>query len=127
MATGWVERWRDVIAAKPELPGVWRRRDGGFRVRGRATDPRTGKLREINWALPQFSRPREAFAWLQTELDKVRAGATTNTGAVGRTRVNAGYSAWSSAPNIPLSRLMVPTRGSSFRQRRVTRRSASEP
>ncbi|MCA9675618.1 MAG: site-specific integrase [Myxococcales bacterium] len=115
-----------MIAAKPELPGVWRRRDGGFRVRGRATDPRTGKLREINWALPQFSRPREAFAWLQTELDKVRAGATTNDApqtaprfheyaadvfarklALGRIRSEAGKAKWSSV----LKKHLVPAFG----------------
>lgn len=71
----WVERWRDVIAAEPELPGVWRRQQGGFRVRGRATDPRTAKMREVNWALPNISKARDAFAWLQAELEKIRTGA----------------------------------------------------
>src|SRR5688500_17688846 len=72
--TEWVERWRDVIAAEPELPGVWRRQEGGYRVRGRTTDPRTGKMREINWALPNVTRARDAFAWLQVELEKIRSG-----------------------------------------------------
>lgn len=30
MAT-WVNRWNDWIAPEAELPGVWQRRDGGFR------------------------------------------------------------------------------------------------
>lgn len=68
----WVTRWRDVIAAEPELPGVWRRRDGGYHVRGRVLDPRTGKLREVNRELPDVPRARDAFAFLQTELDKIR-------------------------------------------------------
>jgi hypothetical protein len=70
----WVERWRDVIAPEPELPGVWRRQEGGFRVRGRTTDPRTGKMREVNWALPNVAKARDAFAWLQAELEKIRSG-----------------------------------------------------
>jgi hypothetical protein len=72
----WVERWRDVVARDPELPGVWRRQAGGFRVRGRTTDPRTGKLREVNWALPNVSKARDAFTWLQAELEKINNGTT---------------------------------------------------
>lgn len=71
----WVERWRDVIASEPELPGVWRRQQGGFRVRGRAIDPRTAKMREVNWALPNVGKARDAFTWLQAELEKIRSGA----------------------------------------------------
>jgi hypothetical protein len=63
----WVERWRDVIADEPELPGVWRRQGGGFHVRGRTIDPRSGRMREINWALPNLSKARDAFACLQGE------------------------------------------------------------
>lgn len=72
----WIERWRDVIASEPELPGVWRRQAGGFRVRARTTDPRTGKMREVNWALPNVARARDAFTWLQAELEKIRIGTT---------------------------------------------------
>jgi hypothetical protein len=74
----WVERWRDVIATEPELPGVWRRQAGGFRVRGRAVDPRTGNMREVNWALPNVSKARDAFAWLHAELEKIRSGAVAD-------------------------------------------------
>jgi hypothetical protein len=70
----WVERWRDVIAKESSLPGVWRRQAGGFRVRGRTTDPRTGKTREVNWVLPQVTKAREAFAMLQQELDRIAQG-----------------------------------------------------
>ncbi|MCX5746627.1 MAG: hypothetical protein NT062_29470, partial [Proteobacteria bacterium] len=71
----WVERWHDVIAAKPESPGVWRRRDGGFHIRARATDPRTGKLREVNRVLLDCKRAREASAVLEAELERVRRGS----------------------------------------------------
>ena len=40
----WIRRWNDDIAPTG-IPGVWRRKDGGFRVRGRITDPRTGQRR----------------------------------------------------------------------------------
>ena len=70
--SGWVERWRDVIAAKPELPGVWRRRDGGYHVRARVKDPRTGQMKEINRALGDAAKARDAFAWLQTEIARAR-------------------------------------------------------
>ena len=71
--TTWIERWNDTIASEAELPGVWRRKDGGFRIRGRTIDPRTGKLRGINRALPDCKRAREAAVALETELARVRA------------------------------------------------------
>jgi len=71
----WVERWRDVIAKEPELPGVWRRQGGGFHVRGRTVDPRTAKMREVNWALPNVAKARDAFSWLHGELEKIRSGS----------------------------------------------------
>lgn len=78
----WVSRWGDVIAAKPDAPGVWRRKAGGFRVRGRVTDPRTGKLREVNRALPDARTKRDAVAILSAELAKVAAGEAERTGAL---------------------------------------------
>jgi hypothetical protein len=80
----WVERWRDVIADEPELPGVWRRQGGGFHVRGRTIDPRSGKMREINWALPNLSKARDAFAWLQAELEKIRSGVVAEQPSLAR-------------------------------------------
>jgi len=72
--TQWIYRQRDWIAPEQELPGVWRRRDGGYHIRGRARDPRTGKLREVERALPDAAKAREAFAVLQAELETIRAG-----------------------------------------------------
>jgi len=80
--TEWVERWRDVIATEPELPGVWRRQAGGFHVHARTLDPRTGKMREVNWALPNVTKARDAFAWLQAELEKIRAGTVASQPSV---------------------------------------------
>ena len=70
----WIERWKDVIAAEPELPGVWRRQAGGYHVRARVIDPRTTKMREVNLVLPHVSRARDAYAMLQAEVEKIRAG-----------------------------------------------------
>lgn len=39
----WVTRWRYEIATKPVRKGIWRLRQGGFLLRTRATDPRSGK------------------------------------------------------------------------------------
>lgn len=78
----WITRWKDVIAVDPELPGVWRRRDGGFHVRARVTDPRTGKMREVNRELPEVPNARAALVWLQTELNKIKSGAVDASPAV---------------------------------------------
>jgi hypothetical protein len=71
----WVRRWGDWISAQPELPGVWRRRAGGYRIRGRVTDPKTGLLRGVNRALPECRRAREAASVLEQELELIRTGA----------------------------------------------------
>jgi integrase len=124
----WIERWRDVIASEPELPGVWRRQEGGFRVRGRTTDPRTGKMKEINWALPNVAKARDAFAWLQSELERVRSGVVIEQPSqspkfhafaanvfqrkldLGKIRSEAGRAKWSSI----LDQHLVPEFGDLF-------------
>jgi hypothetical protein len=78
----WVSRWRDWIAPEPELPGVWKRRDGGFRIRGRAVDPRTGKLREVKRVLADCRRARDAYNELEAELASVREGRLATTSAM---------------------------------------------
>ena len=45
-ANPWVTRWRYEMEAKPIRPGIFRLREGGFFVRARAMDPRTGKDRQ---------------------------------------------------------------------------------
>lgn len=75
----WVSRWGDSIAREPEAPGVWKREDGGYHIRGRATDPRTRKLREVNRALPDCKRASKAAAILEGALDEIRAGTSRPT------------------------------------------------
>jgi hypothetical protein len=76
--TKWIKRWKTWIAAAPTLPGVWRRKEGGFLVRGRAIDPRTGKTREIQRVLAGMT-PGAAHQWLCDEIDNLRAGVLRAT------------------------------------------------
>ena len=71
----WIRRWNTWTAPRPSKPGVWRRKEGGFLVRGRAVDARTGKLREVKFMV-QGQDALEAFTLLQEELRKVREGAS---------------------------------------------------
>lgn len=71
MKTKYVNRWGYMISEKPTLPGVWRRKEGGFLVRGRATDPRTKKQHEVMRAL-DGDDPAAAHQHLQGLLTAVR-------------------------------------------------------
>jgi integrase len=69
----WIVRWRYAIAPKPSKPGVWRRKEGGFLVRGRAVDHRTGRMREVLKTIEGVDASG-AYRFLQVELGKVRSG-----------------------------------------------------
>lgn len=73
----WVMRWRYEVSAKPVLPGVWRRKEGGFVVRGRAVDP-AGRTRELVRPVEATS-PDEARAMLRAELERLRHPTPTET------------------------------------------------
>jgi site-specific recombinase XerD len=72
-ATKWIERWKYEIAPKPSRPGVWRLRGGGYLVRGRVTDFRTGKQREVMRAVKDTDAAG-AYRLLQEALDEARSG-----------------------------------------------------
>lgn len=74
MAVRWVMRWGMEMATDSALPGVWRRRAGGYIVRARVTNPKTGRLTEVLRALPDAPSATAAFAVLQEEREKVRNG-----------------------------------------------------
>ena len=74
----WVQKWNSWIAPKPSKPGVWRRKEGGFLVRGRAVDSRTGRMKEVRFNV-EATDALEAFTLLQSELKKVRTGETTSS------------------------------------------------
>ena len=51
----WVRRWRYVMAPTSR-PGIWRLKDGGYFVRVRVTDPRTGRRVQCARALRGVER-----------------------------------------------------------------------
>ncbi len=63
----WVTRWRYEMSAKPVRPGIWRLRSGGFFVRSRVTDRRTGRRRTVSAVLRETTTPAAA----QRELDRL--------------------------------------------------------
>ncbi len=70
--THWKKQWKHWV--KPtRLPGIWKMQEGGFIARQRVTDPSTGRLRELKKVFPQGTE-HDAYAWLQTEKQRVRAG-----------------------------------------------------
>lgn len=79
--TEWVLRWRMLVSKTPVLPGVYRRKEGGFVVRGTVTDPRrinpkTNKprVREVIRVLPAEKSPARALAQLEdAKLEARRA------------------------------------------------------
>jgi hypothetical protein len=71
-------KWRDVgksrrIALTETLPGVWRAEGGGWWVRGRTRDPKTGKRREVNRFL-DLGSARAAYDWLHEQLAAISQG-----------------------------------------------------
>jgi hypothetical protein len=73
--TKFVRRWRSWIAPRPMLPGVFRRRSGGFLIRGRAFDRRTGKRVEFKITLDQPGMNAiEAARIREEEIQRIRSG-----------------------------------------------------
>ncbi len=75
----WVRKWNSWVDPRPELPGVYRRKEGGFLVRGRVIDPKTRSMRQVVRNLPDLAEPEQARLWLKTELDSIRRGASRST------------------------------------------------
>jgi integrase len=69
----WIYRWKNWIARTPSRPGVWRRRDGGYLIRARARDARSGRLREIKRVL-RHSDATAAYQLLQDLRQQIRSG-----------------------------------------------------
>ncbi|MBK9033280.1 MAG: hypothetical protein IPL61_18740 [Myxococcales bacterium] len=62
-----------MLDPRPVAPGVYRRKAGGYHVRARWTDGRTGRKFEVRRVVPQAKRPHDAAAWLAAEIDRVKA------------------------------------------------------
>lgn len=72
--TKWIKRWNSWIT--PTIAkGVWRTKESGFLVRGRAKDPTTGKSKEVRKIL-SVEHEATALKWLEEELDRIRTGAS---------------------------------------------------
>jgi hypothetical protein len=71
--TEWMLMKNVCVSREPVLPGVWQRKEGGHVVRGRATDSKTGKQRDIFRALPD-ANAETALKWLREEQARLRAG-----------------------------------------------------
>ncbi len=70
--TQWIKRWNSWLSPT-KVPGVWKRKEGGFLVRGRTKDPTTGLSKEVRKVL-LVETEATAFKWLEDELAKVRTG-----------------------------------------------------
>jgi integrase len=72
--TKWIKKWNSWVSPT-KVSRVWRRKEGGYLVRGRSKDPSTGKSKEIRKVL-LVADPATALKWLQDELEGVRTGAS---------------------------------------------------
>ena len=72
----WVMKINVWIAPAPIRPGVWRRREGGFLVRGRARDPRSNRRIEFRKVVTDTEDPDRAYAFLREQLQAVRERGT---------------------------------------------------
>lgn len=68
----WIKRWGYELSPTPR-PGVWKRRDGGYILRARVKNPRTGKLVEVR-RVSNAKGPADAAAELARALEVVRSG-----------------------------------------------------
>jgi integrase len=67
----WVKRWRYWIWPTPVKPGIYRRKEGGYLARGRAVDPRTGRVREILLMINEGSAT-DAYVRVREEVSRIR-------------------------------------------------------
>ena len=72
----WILRKGIWISADPVLPGVWRRKDGGHVVRGRATESATGRLKEVFRVMAEADAP-SALKWLSDQQKRIRSGSAS--------------------------------------------------
>jgi integrase len=68
----WTKRWKNWLA-ETRIPGIWQRKEGGYLVRSRITDPTTGVRREVKKVLPEADFAT-AHKWLRDEQERIRQG-----------------------------------------------------
>lgn len=72
----WKQRKGKHIASAPTLPGVWMVKEGGWLVRGRATNPKTSKSQSIQRVI-QAPTAEDALVWLRERQAEIRAGGAS--------------------------------------------------
>ena len=61
----WITQWDQIIAAKPTLPGVWKRKNGGWLVRARTTSELTGKR---VFKMAPIHHHYEQLGWTESQI-----------------------------------------------------------
>ncbi len=69
----WKYQWKMWINPVPVLPGVYRRKDGGFVVRATFTNPLTGKRENVRKVLPDVCHAPDALQIKEQALNEKRA------------------------------------------------------
>jgi hypothetical protein len=67
----WVKRWNRWISTSSIKQGIYKRKEGGYLARGRAVDPRTGKIREILLTINE-GNAMDAYLRLHAEVSRIR-------------------------------------------------------
>ena len=74
MRMKWVLKRNMWLSEQPVRPGVWQRKEGGFFIRGRAINSKTGMMEDVKQSLFNVESPDEALALLEEQLALVRNG-----------------------------------------------------
>lgn len=74
--TKWIRRWRYEMSATPVRAGVWRLKDGGYYVRARVTDRRTGQRVTVSKVLRDVGTAKDAAVELERLASEQRLRAS---------------------------------------------------
>jgi hypothetical protein len=88
----WVVRWKYEMTAKALRPGIWGPREGGYVLRTRVIDPRSGKIVEYQRALRDVTLN-------QPEREKQRLRSDALERATGRKQAPTLWSSFAAAPS----------------------------
>lgn len=78
--TTWIKRWKYEIAETASADGIWALKTGGYLVRARTTNPRTGKRHDVMRALPdaKLNDAKRVRVELMTEVRERAQGSTSS-------------------------------------------------
>lgn len=69
---------RVLVHPTPVMPGLWKRKEGGFVIRGRTQDATTGRWKEFFKVMPEADEV-SALKWLRDQQARVRIGNVSAT------------------------------------------------